>query len=66
MIEIFCDNCSEKAFGYEDGKITAFPSGRCGAHVASIELIFDAIKKGRGKGMEKIQIFIAANHCIFG
>jgi len=66
MIEIQCDNCKEKAFGYEDGKITAFPSGSCDAHRVSIELIFDALKRGKGKGMEKLQIFIDANHCIFG
>ncbi|HXG83176.1 MAG TPA: hypothetical protein VNI84_04025 [Pyrinomonadaceae bacterium] len=66
MIEIFCDNCCEKAFGYEDGKINAFPSGECNAHVVSIELIFDALRKGKGKGMEKLQIFIANNRCIFG
>lgn len=66
MIELFCENCTEKAFGYENGKIIAFPSGNCSAHVVSIELIFDALKRGRGKRMEKLLIFIDANNCIFG
>ncbi len=66
MIEIPCDNCEKPALGYDGGKIIAFPSGNCDAHVSSIELVFDAIKKGKGKGMMILRGFIDANNCIFG
>jgi hypothetical protein len=64
--EISCDNCGEKIAAYADGRLTIFPSKSADLHEIPIEWIFEAVKKGKGKGMMKLREFVDSNTCIFG
>ncbi len=64
--EILCDNCKEKIAAYADGRLTIFPSKSADLHEIALEWIFEAVKKGKGKGMIKLREFVDSNTCIFG
>lgn len=64
--KIICDDCGKTIAGYKDGVIVIYPQNSTRAHDIPVEWVFEAIRQGKGKGIEKLQIFVEANHCIFG